>query len=217
MSDLYDSIPKTVGQGRAIVEAVTAWEATADNRVTRHYAPRAGTSAVNAGEQIRVVDHKLRTLQTLLGTSKTELDKLEGRLRDLVHDFRAPESELATANQALIDLQKRNDAIIKQCRAWKERLEQQRYSVSTALGLGSGAPWPEIYRRAAALASAVKKGTEAPVQEDVPFLRRTPGDAIRYFAAEIMKHAEDNPFVAGCAMGLRMVADDVDNLPQGRP
>jgi DNA repair ATPase RecN len=193
MSDLYDSIPNQVGS--QIREAVTAWQATADNRVTRHYAPRAGASAVNAGEQVRVVDHKLRTLQNLLGTSRKEVDELEKRIRDLVHDFRAPESELATANQALIDLQRRNDSVIKECRRWKERAKEAEAALK------------ELQKA---------QPSETPVEKGiVSFLRRTPGDAIRYFAQEIMKHADDNAYLAGAAMGLRMVADDVDRLPQG--
>jgi septal ring factor EnvC (AmiA/AmiB activator) len=195
MSDLYDSIPKTVGPSRGILPA--AWEATFDNRVTRHYAPRAHTSAVNAGEQVRVVDHKLKTLQTLLGTSRAEVDELEKRLRDLVHDFRAPESELATANQALIDLQKRNDAVIAECGRWKKRALAAEKQAEEAL-------------------EQAQKQAETP--NVVTFIRRgTPGNSVRYLAAEVMKHAADNLELAGIAMALKMVAADVDSPQQGTP
>jgi septal ring factor EnvC (AmiA/AmiB activator) len=174
-----------------------AWQATADNRVTRHFAPRAATSAVNAGEQVRVVDHKLQTLQRLMSTSRTEVDELESRIRNLVHDFRAPESELATANQALIDLQKRNDAIIKECGRWKARALAAEKQAEEAL-------------------EQAQKQVETP--NAVFFLRRrTPGDSVRYLASEVMKHAEGNLELAGLAMALKMVAADVDSLPQGTP
>ncbi|QDN94881.1 hypothetical protein FNV58_00710 (plasmid) [Streptomyces sp. RLB1-9] len=195
-----------------------AWQATADNSVTRHYTPKAGMTAEKAGEQVRVVHHKLQTLQKLMGTSRTEADELEKRIRDLVADFRAPESELATANQALLDLQKRNDAVIAECRRWKERSEQQRYTVSNALGLGSGASWPAIYERAAELFEKTLATPETP--NVVTFIRqRTPGDSVRHLAGEIMKHAgpDGNIELAGIAVALRMVAADVDSLPQGTP
>jgi hypothetical protein len=172
----------------------TAWEATADNGVTRHYTPEAGMTAEKAGEQVRVV----QTLKGLAATTRTEADELEKRIRDLVADFRAPESELATANQALIDLQKRNDQLIKQCRSWKQRVEEAKRTAEMY-----ETKWRES-----------QKQPETP--DSVIFLRkRTPGDSVRYLAAQVMKHAADNMDLAGVAVALGMVAADVDNLPQG--
>jgi hypothetical protein len=196
-AEMWPSIPRTVGPKAARPPQMpVAWQATADNKVTRHYPDTAGTAAMGAGEQVRVVDHKVRTLQTLLGTSRTAILDLEKRVGEIVSAMSGPESELATANQALIDLQRRNDNVIKECRRWKERAQ-----------------------KAEAALKEVQENlpSETPVEKGIiTFLRRTPGDAIRYFAQEIMKHADDNPYLAGTAMGLRMVADDVDRLPQGR-
>jgi septal ring factor EnvC (AmiA/AmiB activator) len=174
-----------------------AWQATADNRVTRHYAPAAGPAAVNAGEQVRVVDHKLNTLKTLLGTSAKEVAELEKRVNTIVAAMRGPESELATANQALIDLQKRNDAVIAECGRWKKRALAAEKQAEEAL-------------------EQAQKQAETP--SAVFFIRRrTPGDSVRYLAGEVMKHAEGNLELAGLAQCLRMVAVDVDSLPQGTP
>jgi hypothetical protein len=38
---------------------------------------------------------------------------------------------------------------------------------------------------------------------------------VRHLAGEVMKHAEGNMELAGLAVALRMVAADVDSLPQG--
>ncbi|MEU9405640.1 hypothetical protein AB0E08_08035 [Streptomyces sp. NPDC048281] len=195
--DFYLGIPSTVSERQGSLPAVmglpAAWQATADNLVTRHYAPGAGASAVNAGDQVRIVDHKLQTLQKLMSTSRTEVDELENRLRVLVSDFRAPDSELATANQALLDLQKRNEKIIGECGRWKKRATD-----------------------AEAALEEIQKNPETP--NYVTFIRKgTPGDSVRYLAAEVMKHAEGNLDLAGLAVALRMTAADVDSLPQGTP
>ncbi|MFE0490181.1 hypothetical protein [Streptomyces griseoaurantiacus] len=118
--DLYAGIPKTVPPyGTPLRAMPAAWEATFDNKVTRHYTQAAGTAAMNAGEQVRVVDYKLNELKELLGTSEEAVAELEKRVGDVVTAMRGPESELATAQQALVDLKKRNDRVIKECRRWK--------------------------------------------------------------------------------------------------
>jgi SMC interacting uncharacterized protein involved in chromosome segregation len=175
-----------------------AWEATANNQVTRHYTPKAGMTAEKAAEQVRVVDHKVRTLSTLLGTSKTAVLELEKRVGEIAAAMRGPESELATANQALIDLQKRNDNLIKQCRMWKQRTEEAKQTA-------------ERYETEL---NRARQQAETP--NFVTFIRqRTPGDSVRHLAGEVMKHAEGNMELAGLAVALRMVAADVDSLPQG--
>jgi hypothetical protein len=193
--ELFSGIPSRVGAKTPPLPM--AWQATFDNKVTRHYAPAAGTAAVNAGEQVRVVDHKIRTLQTLLGTSRTALLDLEKRVGGIVTAMSGPESELATANQALLDLQKRNDAVIAECRRWKQRaLTAEKQAEESLERAQNQAEEPEV----------------------VFFIRRrTPGDSVRYLAAEAMKHAEGNLELAGIAMALKMVAADVDSLPQGTP
>ena len=201
--ELYFQIPGSVKKtappmAPGVHTLPAAWEATADNGVTRHYTEKAGMTAERAGEQVRVVDHKLQTLQKLMGTSRTEVGELEKRIRDLVHDFHAPESELATANQALLDLQNRNDQLIKQCRSWKARTEEAKRTAEM---------WETKWR---------ETQNQATTPDSVIFLRkRTPGDSVRYLAGEVMKHAADNMELAGVAVALRMVAADVDNLPQG--
>ena len=101
------------------------------------------------------------------------------------------------AQQALIDLQRRNDRLVEQCRSWKQRAVAAEKQAEEAL----------------------EQAQQAQETTDAVFFlrRRTPGDSVRYLAAEVMKHAEGNLELAGIAMALKMVAADVDSLPQGRP
>lgn len=208
--ELFAGIPKTVGPRRGMVSLPlpSAWQATADNKVTRHYTSTA------AAEQAKIGKHRINGLRNRLVGASAAIDNILKGLDEMDAVMAgAPSEELATAEQALIDLQKRNDALIRECRRWKERSEEQRSNVSEALGLGNGAPWAAIYERAAEL-FAGEKQQETP--SAVFFIRRrTPGDSVRYLAGEVMKHAEGNLELAGVAMALKMVAADVDDLPQG--
>jgi chromosome segregation ATPase len=210
--ELFASIPRTAesrgGTLPASMGLPTAWEARADNLVTRHYTAKAGMTAEQAGEQVRVVDHKLRTLTSLLSTSKAQFDVLEGRVRDLVQDFRAPDSELATAHLALIDLQNRNDQLIKQCRSWKQRVEEAKQKAETY-----ETKWRESQQQVKGVQESFDNHRLAKLRE-MPLLARkgTPGDSVRYLADEVMKHAADSMELAGIAVALRMVAADIDGL-----
>ncbi|MFE4863218.1 hypothetical protein, partial [Streptomyces sp. NPDC056670] len=99
----------------------------------------------------------------------------------------ADTAKLAEAEKKAADLERRCASLIKEAQRQKRRAVRAEISQSD-----------------------VEKSRPG----DVAFLRRTPGDAIRYFASEVMKHAEadTNSFLAGASMGLRMVADDVDRM-----
>ncbi len=182
----------------------TAWQATADNTVHRHYAeapakPKASLSvggaadAVNA--QVKLTEHKLDALRSMAREASVTADGLALAVEGMAEVLRGPGKELATAQQALIDLQRRNDALIEQCRSWKQRATTAEKQAKEAL-------------------EQAQKSVQAPGL--VIFHRkRTPGDSVRFLAAEVMKHAEGNIELAGIAVALRMVATDVDSLPQG--
>lgn len=174
-----------------------AWQATADNTVDRQFASAADKTAYEDDAKFRRADAALKALQTHLGTSKTAIDELEQRVRDLCHDLHAPGSELATAQQALIDLKRRNDALIEQCRWWKRRAKDAEAKLEER---DAEAKLVDLTR---------------PVKTVSAFSHRPLGDTVRYLAGEVMKHAQDNLELAGIAMALKMVAADVDNLPQG--
>jgi septal ring factor EnvC (AmiA/AmiB activator) len=204
IDDTYAGIPSTVsGRERALPASTslpTAWQATADNKVTRHFSAAATTAAHHASDQTKVVDHRLAAMQSVLSASKEAVTELQKRVTETADALRAPDSELATAQQALLDLQKRNDQLIKQCRMWKRRTEEAKQTA-------------EQYETAL---NAAREQRETP--EVMFFIRRhTPGDSVRYLAGEVMKHAEGNMELAGLAVALKMVAADVDRLPQGRP
>lgn len=174
---------------------VEAWEATADNTVRRHYADPRTISQAKVGKQ-RINDLRSRLVDTSATIDKIlkELDEMDAVVAG------APSEELATAQQALLDLQKRNDNLIKQCQSWKKR------AADAEAGL----------ERASGIIEQVQKQAETP--NFVTFVRRgTPGDSVRYLAGEVMKYAHDNIELAGIAVALRMVGADVDSLPQGRP
>lgn len=175
------------------------WQATADNSVTRHYT---STTAADLG---LIGKYRIKGLRNRLVGASAAIDNILKGLDEMDAVMAgAPSEELATAQQALINLQKRNDNLIKQCRMWKARTEEAKRTAE---------------RHEAALQRAnntvVEKLEDAAPGDVFILRRRTPGDSVRYLAAEVMKHAEDNIELAGVAMALRMIAADVDNLPQG--
>ncbi|THA72443.1 hypothetical protein E6R60_26275 [Streptomyces sp. A0642] len=87
-----------------------AWQATADNQVDRQY-PSVRSSDE---EKLASVRERVRTARTVLNGLVTAVDEVSKVLQ-------APEAELATARQALIDLQRRNDALILEARRQKQR------------------------------------------------------------------------------------------------
>lgn len=188
MSDLYDAIPKTVPPMQGVLPS--AWQATANNGVARHYT---GTAAV---DQAKIGKHRINGLRNRLVGASAAIDNMLKGLDEMDAVMAgAPSEELATAQQALIDLQKRNDGLIRECRRWKARAEAAEKQAEEAL-------------------EQAQKQAETP--EAVFFIRRrTPGDSVRYLAGEVMKHVGENMELAGVAMALKMVATDVDSLPQG--
>ncbi|MEV5567991.1 hypothetical protein AB0L54_34825, partial [Streptomyces sp. NPDC052196] len=209
-SDLYDAIPKTVAPFGARPSLPTAWQATADNTVQRNFAaeppkPRAtqnisvAADAVNA--QVRLTEVKLDALRKMAQEASVTANGLSAAIDGMAQVLRDPSSELATANQALIDLQKRNDAIIRECESargrWKGRALAAEKQAEEAL-------------------EQLQKQAETP--KFVTFMgQHTPGDSVRHLAGEVMKHAADNIELAGIAVALGMVAADVDSSPRGTP
>lgn len=189
--ELFSSIPRQVPPMQGV---------PADNRVARHYT---GTAAA---DQAKIGKYRINGLRNRLVGASAAIDNILKGLNEMDAVMAgAPSEELAAAQQALIDLQKRNDGLIRECRRWKGRAGEAEAKLAE---LKTTKPEELVARE------AVLDGAAEPVPA-VAFLRRPPGDAIRYLAGEVMKHAEDNPFLAGAAMALGMVADDVDRLPQG--
>ncbi|MDQ1041429.1 hypothetical protein QFZ75_007931 [Streptomyces sp. V3I8] len=147
----------------------------------------ANASTTAAVAEVEAELNKLRTGLKGFSDKFVELDMTTTRM---VAALRAPDGELAEARDTIAALEKRVGALIKEAQRQKRRAER---------------------------AEITPEEIEASKPGEVAFLRRTPGDAIRYLAAEVMKHAEAdvNAFLMGAAMGLRMIADDVDRLPQG--
>jgi hypothetical protein len=191
--ELFEGIPKTVAPRRGMVSMPlpAAWQATADNRVTRHY------TGTDAAEQAKVGKQRINDLRTRLVATSATIDKILREVDEMDAVVAgAPSEELATAEQALIDLQNRNDNLIRECRRWKQRATTAEKQAEEALE---------------------KAQKQAEMPDAVHFLRgRTPGDSVRYLAGEAMKHAGGNLELAGVAIALKMVAADVDNLPQGQ-
>jgi len=166
-----------------------AWQATADNRVTRHY------TGADAADQVKIGKYRINGLRNRLVGASASIDNILRGLDEMDAVLAgAPSEELATAQQALVDLQRRNDHLVEQCRSWKQRAVAAEKQAEEAL-------------------EQAQKQVKTP---HVFFDRQgTPGDSVRYLAAEVMKHAEGNLELAGIAMALKMVAADVDSLPQG--
>ncbi|MFD8650714.1 hypothetical protein [Streptomyces mirabilis] len=147
-------------------------------------------AAAGVNQEIVGAEAKLNDLSKAIRQTASSVMDLDISVARMTNSLRAPGSELADARDEIARLEKQNQALIKEAQRQKRRADRAEIQQ------------PEIEKS--------KPG-------EVAFLRRTPGDAIRYFATEVMKHgeADTNPFLMGAAMGLRMVADDVDRLPQG--
>lgn len=149
-------------------------------------------AAAGVNQEIVSAEVKLNDLRKAIKQTSDAVMDLDISVARMTNGLHAPGGELADAKEKIEDLEKQVRGLIKEAQRQKKRADAAE----------------------AKLVDGTPEGTEV---EQVSFLRRTPGDAIRYFAGEVMKHAEadTNSFLAGAAMGLRMVADDVDRLPQG--
>lgn len=201
--DMYAGIPSTVAprQPRVPEPLPAAWQATADNKVTRHYTSTAAAEQYRVGEQ-RIGDLRTRLVGTSAAIDKIlrELDEMDRVLAGAPSkELAAAQQEVATAQQALVDLKKRNDNLIVQCRQWKKRATDAEAARERAEDMAE-----QLQRQQPQTPNAVY------------FIRKgTPGDSVRFLAGEVMKHAVNNLELAGTAMALNMVAADVDSLPQG--
>jgi hypothetical protein len=204
--ELFAGIPakavRTFPTAPASTVLPAAWQATADNKVTRHY------TDTGAAEQAKVGTQRINSLRRSLVAASATIDKLLKGADEMDAVMAgAPSEELAVAEQALIDLQKRNDGLIKQCQMWKRQAlahSKRKEELEAAL------------ERAQDMAEQLQKQPQTP--SFVAFIRKgTPGDSVRYLSSEVMKHAEGNLDLAGIAIALRMLAVDVDSLPQGTP
>jgi hypothetical protein len=147
-------------------------------------------AAAGVDEQVKHGRAKLDALRNQLKSFSDQLIDMDIAVARMTNSLHGPGSELADANEKIERLEARVAALIKEAQRQKRRAERAEIQQ------------PDIEKS--------KPG-------EVAFLRRTPGDAIRYFATEVMKHGEldINAELMGAAMGLRMVADEVDRLPQG--
>lgn len=148
-------------------------------------------AVAGVNEEIVSAEVKLNDLRKAIKQTSSAVMDLDISVARMTNGLHAPGSELADAKEEIEQLKKRVNGLVKEAQRQKKRADAAEAKLPDA---------PET------------KGVE-----QINFLRRTPGDAIRYFANEVMKHgeADANPFLMGSAMGLRMVADDVDRLPQG--
>ncbi|WP_428957804.1 hypothetical protein [Streptomyces sp. cg35] len=128
---------------------------------------------------------RLAAIHSVLGQVATDVTELDRAVGYMTNSLFAPGTELAEARVQIEKLQREKQSVIAEARRQKNRADK------------AEAQLPEAERT-----------------NGIVFLRRTPGDAIRYFSNEIIKHADNHPFLVGSAMGLRMVADDVDGMPQ---
>ncbi|PPS89508.1 hypothetical protein [Streptomyces sp. MH60] len=209
MSDLYDFIPASVPPSELPPSddpLPVAWQATADNTVDRQYASAADKTASEEADKLQTTKGALHALHTHLSASQRVLSELDPIVRDLILDLRAPANELAVARDGLAHLQRRNASLIKQCQMWKRRTEEAKTKAEQF-----EAKLAEL--KTTKPEDTVAAGTASHIP--VVFTRRSPGDTIRYFSSEIMKHATDNLELAGLAIALRMTAAEIDNIPQG--
>lgn len=183
-----------------------AWEATPDVTVTRrHTEAVAPDDAVSAAKDaVAKVQHRVDTLNRLFGASRRDIDALHDMLGDVNKALGAPKAELDMARLEIERLKRHNASIVKQAQEQSKRAdaaERRADELGTALQR--------------AKETAVEKLQAAATGDMFIIRRRTPGDSIRYFSSEVMKHAQDNLELAGIAMAMRMTAADIDDLPQG--
>lgn len=151
-------------------------------------------AAAGVNQEIVSAEVKLNDLRKAIKQTADAVMDLDISVARMTNGLHAPGSELADAKEKIEELEKQVRGLIREAQRQKKRADRAE-------------------ERAAITQPEIEKSKPG----EVAFLRRTPGDAIRYFAQEVMKHAETdvNAYLMGASMGLRMVADDVDRLLQG--
>lgn len=151
-------------------------------------------AASSVNRKVINAEAKLNDLRRLLQKTGEQVMDLDISVALMTNSLHAPGRELADAKGQIEELEKQVRGLIREAQRQKKRAD-----------------------RAEERAAITQPEIEKSAPGEVAFLRCTPGDAVRYFAQEVMKHAEadGNAHLMGASMGLRMVADDVDRLLQG--
>ncbi|MEV7675151.1 hypothetical protein [Streptomyces sp. NPDC088752] len=142
--------------------------------------------AEGVNEQIFFTEKKLDALREITRGAAEHIGELSNCVEKMTNSLHEPGTELGAAKEKIVHLETRVEALIKEAKRQKRRADTAESLVGEA----------EVV--------------------DMPFLRRTPGDAIRFLAQKILPLIEGNdPSLLGYVMALRIVADDVERMQQG--
>ncbi|MFI0967039.1 hypothetical protein ACH4S8_37495 [Streptomyces sp. NPDC021080] len=196
-NDIFNDIffaPNPEARERRIAQIAAGVPRILTNPEHSEQTRRAAYSAAGVNQAITGVDVSLTALRKSLREVTAQVAGLDLAVGRMTNGLHAPGNELADAKAKIEEQKKRIAGLIKEARRQSARAD-----------------------RAEERAKITPAEIEASKPGDVAFLRRTPGDAIRYLASVVMVQAEAdvNAELMGAVMGLRMVADDVDRLPQG--
>lgn len=138
--------------------------------------------------------------------------RLQDALLDSVRIAETSSAALDAADKQLKELKRTADSQARELRSYREQGRRRQEAEQARLAA-------EQEQATAGFLSAYAAGEQKldPVAKppSAVFSERTQGSSIRYLALQVMKYADENIELAGIAMAMNMVAEDVDRLPQG--